>query len=480
MNWKAMGVALALSAVLAACGPINPAALLTPAPTPVGGGGDIVFGSNRDGNYELYSMNVDGSALTRLTSLATDDLGATSSPDGRYLVFWASDAAAGSSEVWIMGRDGSDPQILITPGAGKLSWSPDGRKLILNSVWEAGADFDIVSCALDGSGFTRLTTDPASDTMPTWSPNGNRIAFTSFRNGTPHIYLMDADGTDQRRLTGSDMAEYDPAWSPDGKRIAFWSGDPNGTTQVYVVDADGTGLRQLTDSPGLNDGAVWSPDGKMIAFSSRRTGNREIYLMNSDGTSVVQLTDDPAEDLNPSWRPPRTFTFSGSQSRPKQLTQDGLYQFPEHPITVRAPLECVTDMSVADEQNVVDFVTGRGYWQMSGQYFLIVSEIPEDVVDRATFVAAMRPWLLDVFQPREQEFFDLNLTFTEEREMEIDGDPAYRVQFEEPGKAVLVATARLHQTRITIAALTYPVEGGYHRIPWGCYEFFVESVTETR
>lgn len=469
---------LALLVLLAACGPINSPTPATPAPTPMGGGGDIVFASNRDGNYEIYSMNVDGSAQTRLTTFPTAEMGGTSSPDGSYFVFWAADAATGSNEVWIMNRDGSDPKVLLWPGGGRISWSPDGRQLILNSVWEEGADFDIIACALDGSGFTRLTTDPASDTTPAWSPNGNRIAFTSFRDGTPHIYLMNADGSNQRRLTSGDMPEYDPQWSPDGKMIAFWSGDPNGTTQVYTVNADGTGLRQLTDSPGLNDGAVWSPDGAMLAFSSRRTGHREIYLMNVDGSGVAQLTDDPAEDLNPSWRPPRHLTISGAPIRPRELTQDGIYRFPEHPITVRAPLECVTDMSVKDSQNAVDFVTGR-YWQMSGQYFVIVSDVPAGVDDLPSLVAAMRPWFLDVFRPRESEFFDLDLTLAEEREMEIDGDPACRVQFEESGKAVLVATARLHRTRVTIAALAYPVEDGYLAIPWGCYEVFVESITES-
>jgi Tol biopolymer transport system component len=169
---RAIPVLVCLAACVAVCGPFDLLAPAPPAPTPTGGGGDIVFASNRDGNYELYAMNTDGGAETRLTTLGTDDLGGIFSPNGEYLVFWAADASTGSNEVWIMGRDGAEPQLLISPGAGKISWSPDGRQLVLNSVWEENADFDIISCALDGSGFTRLTTDPASDTTPAWSPIG--------------------------------------------------------------------------------------------------------------------------------------------------------------------------------------------------------------------------------------------------------------------------------------------------------------------
>jgi Tol biopolymer transport system component len=475
---KNVALLLALAALLAACSGSTLSPPATPGPTPTGGGGDIVFASNRDGNYEIYAMNVDGSAQTRLATLPTEDMGAEVSPNGSYLVFWAANPSTGNNEIWIMGHDGSEPQAILGPAAGKLSWSPDGRQLTFNSVFEDTVAFDILSVSMETGATTRLTADPVNATMPDWSPNGNRIAFVSFREGMPHIYLMDADGSNPRRLTSGDMPEYGPEWSPDGKSIAFWSGDLEGTTHIYVVDADGTGLRQLTHSAGLNDGAVWSPDGTLLAFSSRRTGNREIYVMHADGSGVVQLTHDLAEDLNPCWRPPRAFAFTGSQTRPKELTADGIYQFPEYPITVRAPLECVTDLSLDESQNTVDFVTGRGEWQMSGQYFVIVLDTPAGAQDLPGLVAAMRPWFLDVFAPKESEYFDLDLALADEREMEVSGDPAYRVQFEEPGKALLVATARLHRAWVTIAALAYPVEDGYARFPWGCYEIFVESIAE--
>ena len=164
-----------------------------------------------------------------------------------------------------------------------------------------------------------------------------------------------------------------------------------------------------------------------------------------------------------------------------KLTDESLYRFPQQPITVLAPRECVVDMWIGESANTVDFNTGQYYWEMSGQYFVIVSDLPESVDSAASFVAAMRPWFDEVFQPRESEFFDLDLVAVDEREMQVNGDPAYRVMFEDPGNGVVVATARMHRTRITIAALAYHLEEGQDaqgEIPWDCYEAFVSSVEE--
>lgn len=283
----------------------------TNTPTPPEDTSKIAFASNRNGNYDIFTINPDGSDETQITTSKAEDLGGDFSPDGQFLVFWSFDGSVNppANNMWFMRADGTD-LVKLGLGAGKVSWSADGHQVIYNSIWEAGGNFDIISVNLEEKAVKRLTEDPESDTTPDWSPDGKTIAFTSYRDGTPHIYLMNADGSEQRRLTNSAMAELNPEWSPDGKMIAFWSGDPVGTTQVYLINSDGTGLKQLTDSPGLNDGAYFSPDGKKIVFSSRRTGNRELYLVNIDGTELVQLTHDPGEDLNPAWSSGgRTFTF---------------------------------------------------------------------------------------------------------------------------------------------------------------------------
>lgn len=148
----------------------------------------------------------------------------------------------------------------------------------------------------------RLTTDPATDFDPTWSPDGAHLAFRSQRDGNDEIYVMNADGTCQTNVTKSGEGDWSPAWSPDGKRIAFARFfDSNPFTDIAVMNADGSGLQRLTTYGG--EYPVWSPDGTRIAFGSARDGNHEIYVMNADGTNQTRLTDDPAYDMSPGWSP---------------------------------------------------------------------------------------------------------------------------------------------------------------------------------
>ena len=137
----------------------------------------------------------------------------------------------------------------------------------------------------------------------------DRILFGSDRDGTPEIYVMDADGTNLVRLTTDAWVQIAPvtkvtslAWSPDGTKIAFIA-NRVGARQIYVMSADGTGLVRLTDHPAGDGAPAWSPDGRQIAFTSRRFGNDDIYVINTDGTELVNRTYHPADDANPVWSP---------------------------------------------------------------------------------------------------------------------------------------------------------------------------------
>ena len=173
-----------------------------------------------------------------------------------------------------------------------------------------------------------------------------------------------------------------------------------------------------------------------------------------------------------------------------KLDENGIYKFSQYPFTVKAPVGCIMDMKVLDkddQDNVVDFVTGNGYWRPTGNYYLIVIDTPEDVKDQPSFINSIRPWFLDTFQPKESEFFKLELKLKKENQKEVNGDPALEVTFEgtskiegeEGMKALVVATAVLHPTFITVAALAIPYENATGGIPWKCYKDFVNSVTET-
>ncbi len=149
----------------------------------------------------------------------------------------------------------------------------------------------------DGSSPTRLTSNPATDFQPAWSPDGKRIAFTSNRDGKLEIYMMDGNGSQPTRLTNTAADGFNPAWSPDGKKIAFTS-----MGEVYVMNADGSSLTRLTYSPPDWDSAneaAWSPDGSKIALTRASTGpycdpdglcssvtDYVISIVNADGTGI--------------------------------------------------------------------------------------------------------------------------------------------------------------------------------------------------
>jgi Tol biopolymer transport system component len=130
-----------------------------------------------------------------------------------------------------------------------------------------------------------------------------RIAFVSERDGRPQIYVMELDGTGQARLTFDGNSNKDPTWSPDGNKIAFASSTDSLGTNIVIANVDRSAFNTL-GGEGAKDGyPAWSPNGSQIAFSSFRTGNHELFIMNSDGTNARQITNSPDVDLRPAWSP---------------------------------------------------------------------------------------------------------------------------------------------------------------------------------
>jgi Tol biopolymer transport system component len=94
----------------------------------------------------------------------------------------------------------------------------------------------------------------------------------------------------------------EPAWSPDGEKIAFES-NRDGNSDIYVMNVDGSNIRRLTTDPAIDCRPAWSPDGTKIAFQSQRSGHWDIYIMNADGSNQIALTRDSAFDASPTWSP---------------------------------------------------------------------------------------------------------------------------------------------------------------------------------
>jgi Tol biopolymer transport system component len=208
-------------------------------------------------------------------------------------------------EVCVMNADGTGRRTLTRHPAYHLepSWSPDGQRIAFASNRDRNSDsLDVYVMNANGGDQRRVTRTKGGDSSidPAWSPDGRRIAFA--RNDG--LYVVNADGSGLRKLTSDGTT---PAWSPDGRRIAFTS-RRDGDYEVYVMNADGTGQRNLTRNAADDQVHVggWSPDGRRIVFHSNRGGNRDIYVMNADGSGQRNLTRNPAADLFAAWSPDAT------------------------------------------------------------------------------------------------------------------------------------------------------------------------------
>ena len=183
--------------------------------------------------------------------------------------------------------------------------SGEGLTTYTDAAFEVRAGMAAVELVVEAEPLTMVSGKPAlkySDTHPSWSPDGRRIAFASNRAGSFDIYVMDSDGQNLDSLNvRKEATDNHPSWSPDGRRIAFAS-NRAGSFDIYVMDSDGKNLEPLAPHKAMDNHPSWSPDGQ-IAFASNRAGNFDIYVMDSDRNNLDRLTDHEARDNYPSWSP---------------------------------------------------------------------------------------------------------------------------------------------------------------------------------
>lgn len=189
---------------------------------------------------------------------------------------------------------------------GDPAWSPYGRLAFSSNL---NGDYDIHIMHADrGQERRALTTGPANDWNPTWSPDGQRIVFTTDREGNWELYTMNADGSGQTNLTHTYAPENDAAFSPDGSRIAF-ARQVTGNWDIYVMNADGSSVTRLTTHAANDTYPTWSADGARLAFATNRNGDVEIYVLTLAGPpgNETNLSRYPtADDMEPAWSPDGT------------------------------------------------------------------------------------------------------------------------------------------------------------------------------
>ena len=151
-----------------------------------------------------------------------------------------------------------------------------------------------------------ITPGPFSERNPAWSPDGDRIAFDSMRDGNNDVFTMDVDGGNLARLTTNPAGDSDPNWAPSGDALAFTSGRDS-TDVIYTMNPDGTAqTRRSHPSLYPSQHPAWSPDGTRIVFSGVRgeITQPQLVVITADGSSEFTVRGPQGEaDYEPDWQP---------------------------------------------------------------------------------------------------------------------------------------------------------------------------------
>ena len=278
--------------------------------------------------------------------------------DGSRLIYQAKKPGAECDQIYIM-DPGTGDSHLVSTGEGRTTCSyfyPSGDQILYSSthhhdascppnpdfslgyVWPIYDTYDVFVANIDGSNLRQLTTEDGYDAEATFSPTGDRIIFTSLRDGDLDLYSMAPDGSDVQRLTHRIGYDGGAFYSPDASKIIWRAHYPEpgpeaddyvalledglirpGELDLYVMHADGSNQRQVTDIGGASFAPYWHPDGEQILFSSNHHDpagrDFDIYMINLDGTGLTRITHAEGFDGFPVFSPDgRYLVFSSNRN----------------------------------------------------------------------------------------------------------------------------------------------------------------------
>lgn len=212
-----------------------------------------------------------------------------------------SSGKTGQKEIFVADYDGANAQQVTRHNSISIKpkVSPDGNKIAYLSYKDRYSFLYVFDRSTGVS--VPLSKEVGLNSAPTWSPDGNTLAMTLSKDGNTEIYLRNPDGSNPRRLTNNTNGDTSPVFSPDGRQIAFVS-DRIGAAQIFVMNSDGSDQRRLSLQGGASYDPAWSPDGRYIAYVVEKRGEgMEIYAMDAGGANPRQITNSQGNNESPSW-----------------------------------------------------------------------------------------------------------------------------------------------------------------------------------
>lgn len=256
----------------------------------------FAFSANWDGDWEIYTMDVDGQNIRQLTHNNQSDFIPSFSKDGKSLLY--SSRVDDKFEIHRVSVDGGPPKVLAAVPKASLFWpeeGPDGRIIFVANIIDGNGAADIRVLDPGSGAVVTLVGDGSRNDTPTWLPTGTGFLFSSDRGGKLHIYAADADGSNQRVLTtlpaGAERyGSAKPSLTPDGRTVVYW-GDEGGNFMHdhhhNVLDMESGEVRVLPKRILSMAYPDVSPDGRQIVYAAGLGGDRpfSVYVMDLDGSN---------------------------------------------------------------------------------------------------------------------------------------------------------------------------------------------------
>ena len=275
----------------------------------------IIYSSYRWWNYDIFISDIYGAHSTHLTKNKWLEFNPSVSSDGSKVAFISE--RENNRDIYIMDLlwlDGytqweGKNLINLTNTSGNEwhpQFSPNNEELVY-SLYEPSEDnYDIYIISSNGDNKKNLTSRPGYEILPQFSPDGSFIIFQTWQSSVKEISFINLlEGIEinlTRNSKGNDVLGEANAFSPDGEKIIF-SSDRDGNKNIYIMNSNGSNQKQLSKHPSDDYDPVFSPDGRFIAFTSERDGNREIYIMSDKGENLKNISNNASDDWNPKFYP---------------------------------------------------------------------------------------------------------------------------------------------------------------------------------